>query len=208
MFFNKEGGVDNVTRKILSILTILALVLTIMVAAVPAGPVMAFRSPPAANAALPDGAVSTPGSVWAWGTKGATGKAMLPGLGEGLASGVVLAGHRQCPDQTQPILGLFRVAVQRGPEQRHRRPRLPAFCGDDTQIVVGVRLPGIGLQNGSVEGFCLRQTPCLVMGDGLVQDIDIARDNRGRHGHALAVSLFLLLRYMRSRNSRGRQPER
>ena len=60
--------------KILSILTILALVLSVnMVAAVPAGTVLAFRAPPAFEISAPSGATAVSGTVWAWGTKGATG---------------------------------------------------------------------------------------------------------------------------------------
>ncbi|MDO8578318.1 MAG: hypothetical protein Q7R50_03965 [Dehalococcoidales bacterium] len=60
-------------RKILNISNILALVLSFVVAAVPVGSVLAIEAPRVATSSPPKGAVSVPGSVWAWGSKGATG---------------------------------------------------------------------------------------------------------------------------------------
>lgn len=53
-------------RKILSLLTILALILSFnTVALVPAVPVLAFRAPPVATASSPGGVAAVAGSPWA-----------------------------------------------------------------------------------------------------------------------------------------------
>ena len=83
---------------ILGIRITLALVLG-AVAAAPVGPALAFNDVPEPPSFSPDNALSAPGTVWAWGSKGATG------LGNGGAS------DSKVPVQVSGLSGIVKVAA-------------------------------------------------------------------------------------------------
>src|SRR3989304_5154520 len=95
----KRRMVHNMKRKILSTSTILALVLSLGMAAVPAGPVLALKAPLAAEISSPTSAAAVSGTVWAWGGQ--------TELGDGTV------GDKKTPVQVSGLSGVTAIAAGR-----------------------------------------------------------------------------------------------
>src|SRR3990172_8317573 len=95
----KRRMVHNMKRKILSASTILALVLSLGMAAVPAGPVLALKAPLAAEISSPTSAAAVSGTVWAWGGQ--------TELGDGTV------GDKKTPVQVSGLSGVTAIAAGR-----------------------------------------------------------------------------------------------
>jgi hypothetical protein len=82
---------------------------------------------------------------------------------------LVLAAHGQHLHVADPEVAPFRRSRNRGLQKAEPPCDIAFLQGEDTEVVVGVRMVGFGQQDGTVELLRLVETVCAVVSDGLLQ---------------------------------------
>ena len=93
----------------------------------------------------------------------------LPPLLQYLPGSISLACLDQRINITEPVLALIRVGFQCHLEVRQPGSGLLNLHRQHSQVMVRIRVTGLGLQNGTIKTFGVLQLASLVVCDGLLQ---------------------------------------